>query len=682
MLLVKSRLQFWLLLFLALNVLGLVLMAVKSEGMLSASPFQLFLGFILQLPAIALCASIDALIIAFTSRFPLSVVFRFIGRFIFLYLFLLLYLASIVIYLGVGVFISIEVISIFFLDFTHIMPLLITTALIPVLLLTLLDLLLFLPLNRLPFFTLPSLNRILVPVFALWMFLFCSAAIFSLIQIQRDHPFYISVTKNTFPSTFLLGQLLDRLSHSAEETSSLDIKPLEKQISMAGYRAFAGELKTKPPVILIMLESVSYDHLGFTGYRHKDITPNLDTLFKQSVFFDRTYTPSNHSNLSQGSILSSQYSLRRIRLETFQDVNFVKPMLFDILHEYGYETALYSAQNEDWLGMRRFLEANDAQIDHFKHALDFPDYFTFYDKKMDDADLITEAGKYLTEVRDSAKPLMLYLNLQRTHYDYRLKPDVDGHFGQADSQITGIFFDYGEHQVEKALLQYDNALYYVDQQLGRFFDELKQQGLYDDALIIVTADHGEAFYENGYATHATSMYDAQIRTFMSVKLPNQNEGVYRKDVISSIDMLPIALEALGLPNHPAFQGYQLLHRERTATEPVFSTGQSVVRADAVIQYPWKYFVSEKEGAVLINLQTDPTEQENLLLKERQIAKKMQRWLSQYRLNQLEYYRYSDQAVRDTYYAPKYDFSTSLTPAPPKTRESIIPAASAEPSIAR
>ena len=60
-------------------------------------------------------------------------------------------------------------------------------------------------------------------------------------------------------------------------------------------------------------------------------------------------------------------------------------MLFDILHAYGYETAIYSAQDENWLGMRRFIESNNAKIDNFKHALDFKQYYQFFDGKIDDA---------------------------------------------------------------------------------------------------------------------------------------------------------------------------------------------------------------------------------------------------------------------------------------------------------
>ena len=653
----KSRLQFWLLLILTLNVLGLVSMYARGilEQADAPSALQLILGFLLQLPLVLLCVFIDNTLTVLSSKLPLSLVLRFLSRFIFLYLFLLFYIASTLIYLGVGVFVSFEVIKIAVLDFDQIMPILLTTALWPVLFVALLDVLLILPMRKILPLKCSKLRSLIFPIFTVWLFLFFCGALFSMHQLNKDQKFSVAVLKNTFPPTYLLGEVFEYLGRSNAPIPELNVDQLQSQITMAEYRVSAGEMSTRPPVILIMLESISHDHLGFTGYEKSDITPSLDALFQQSVFFDRAYTPSNHSNLAQGSILSSQYSLRRIRLESFKDINFVKPMLFDVLHEYGYETALYSSQDENWLGMRRFIESNDAKIDHFKHALDFTGYYKFYDRKIDDADLITEIEKYLKEVRNPDQPQMLYINLQRTHYDYRLKPGVSGYYGDIDSKITGMFFDYGEHQAEKAKLQYDNALHYVDKQLGRLFTVLKELEMYDDALIIVTADHGEAFYENGYATHGTSMYDAQIRSFLSVKLPGQVDGEYRKDAISSVDMLPMALQALGLPNHPAFQGYQLLDVERTQAQPIFSTAQSVVRAEAVIQYPWKYFVSEKEGAVLINLADDPAERNNLLLVEGEVTQRLQLWRQQYRHDQLQYYRSSDQSISDDFYVPKYDF---------------------------
>ncbi len=658
--LLTSRMQFWLLTFLFFNSFSIALMTVKGVWDLptSANLHELLIGFFLQLPALALVVFVDVLIFLLSASLPLSKVWRFILRFTFQYLFILMYLASLAIYLGVGVFLSLEVITIFFLDFDQIMPLLLSTASVAVLIVLFINIMLFVPWQRLRIFQWSFLQKNIIAIYSIAAVLCVFSLVFTLYQGHRQPQFSVAVFKNTFPHNFLLGQIIEELI-----SDDLAVKPLNKSnlneiISLKDYRESAGELSRKPPVFVIMLESISHNHLSFTGYQKHDITPNLDKLFSHSTFFDRTYTPSNHSNLAQGSILSSQYAMRTIRLETFKSVDFPKPMLFDILHEYGYETAIYSAQDESWLGMQRFIKANDAKIDHFKHAPDFSGYFKFYDNKIDDADLITEVGQYLTTIRDQSKPPLLYLNLQRTHYDYRLKPDVKGYYGESEP-VTGMFFDYGIEQVDAAILQYDNALHYVDEQMGRFIHMLKEQGIYDESIIIVTADHGEAFYENGYATHATSMYDAQIRSFLSIKLPQQKQGISRNDAVSSVDMIPMALEALGLPNHPAFQGFQLLKRQRSDEEPIFAVGQSVVRAEMVVQYPWKFFISEKEGAVLLNLDEDPKEKNNLLLKETEKAKQLKMWLDTHRQNQLNYYAEDNLPLRSQYYAPQYRFEKTV-----------------------
>ena len=652
-----SYIPFWLNVFLILSAIQLIAPLQHSIHHLNISLLEKVIGFILQFPIIVIVATIDYLLQSGTAALPLpqnlTIILRLCSRIIVCYLLVFYYIASTIIYSSLGVFVSYEVLQIAVLDFGHMSAILFATAGAP-----LLGVLVALSISILACQKIaPRFPKLFISLPKKLFYTYCLCFIITFIyslNVKDNNPnFVTNVFKNSFPPTFLLGQTLDKISDTAGEPVLFNSSILTPQISMEEYQQQAGPLTSAPPVIFIMLESISYNHLGFTGYTRKDITPNLDSLFSHSIFFDRTYTPSNHSNLSQGSILASQYSLRRIRLETFQEINYVKPMLFDILHAYGYETAIYSAQDENWLGMRRFIESNNAKIDNFKHALDFKQYYQFFDGKIDDADLIHEANNYLSNIRNPDKPPFIYVNLQRTHFDYRLKPDVKGQYGEADSPMTGTFFNYGEHQKDKALLMYDNALHYVDAQLGTFFEHLKQEGLYDEAIIIISADHGEAFYENGYPTHATSMLDAQIRTFTSIKLPYQQTGVYRQDAISSVDIMPMALEALGLMNHPAFQGFQLLNHQRSPQQPIFSTGQSLIRADAAITQPWKFYISEKEGPVLFNLAADPKEKQNLYYSNPEQADVMRQHLQHYREYQTNYYIHAEQRVRDDYYAPKY-----------------------------
>ena len=644
---------FWFNLLICLSILCLLAPLQQDMSHLTISRTDLAIGFLLQLPLLLLAVGLEGLLRALLSPLAFQRSLQLFVRIALAYLFVLYYAASTIIYAALGVFVSYEVIKIFFLDIGHIGSIMITSAGTPLLLSLVLLSALILASKKLATRFPAIFVQTPIKLFYIYCVCFVAAFAYSLIEKNNNENFSTNVFKNSFPPSFLLGQTLDSLSENKQHSPSLSTATLNPQITLAQYQQQAGELHEKPPVIFIMLESITYDHLGFTGYHRKDITPNLDKLFAQSVFFDRTYTPSNHSNLSQGSILSSQYSLRRIRLETFKEINYVKPMLFDILHAYGYETAIYSAQDENWLGMRRFIESHDAKIDHFKHAPDFNQYYQFYDGKIDDADLIAETKQYLSNKRDVNKPPFLYINLQRTHFDYRLKPKQLGEYGEVDSPLTGTFFNYGQHQTDKALLLYDNALHYVDQQLGVLFESLKEQGLYDEALIIVSADHGEAFYENGYPTHATSMFDAQIRTFTSIKSPKQTTGTYRRDAISSVDIMPMALEALGLKNHPAFQGFQLLKKVRSDTQPIFSTGQSLIRADTAISFPWKFYISEKEGAVLFNLQKDPKEKKNVNFSNPDQAEIMRQHLLKYRQYQTDYYMNAEQSVRDNYYAPQY-----------------------------
>jgi hypothetical protein len=80
---------------------------------------------------------------------------------------------------------------------------------------------------------------------------------------------------------------------------------------------------------------------------------------------------------------------------------------------------------------------------------------------------------------------------------------------------------------------YRGEVKHADEEIGRFFAQLKADGLYDNALVIVTADHGEEFFEHGGWWHGTTLYDEQVHVPLLVKLPNNaragTRGVRRGD---------------------------------------------------------------------------------------------------------------------------------------------------------
>ena len=71
---------------------------------------------------------------------------------------------------------------------------------------------------------------------------------------------------------------------------------------------------------------------------------------------------------------------------------------------------------------------------------------------------------------------------------------------------------------------YRGEIRYVDANIGRVVEKLKTLGIYDDALIVVTSDHGEEFMEHGDVAHGHSLYEEMIRVPLIVKPPSGSAG--------------------------------------------------------------------------------------------------------------------------------------------------------------
>jgi hypothetical protein len=113
---------------------------------------------------------------------------------------------------------------------------------------------------------------------------------------------------------------------------------------------------------------------------------------------------------------------------------------------------------------------------------------------------------------------------------------------------------------ERMIAQYDGDVAFGDREFGRFLRELKADGLYDDALVVFLADHGEEFLDHGLWLHGRSLFDELIRIPLVVKLPG-SRGAGRRiaEQVQGVDVVPTVLEAMGVPL-PSDLGGQPLQR--------------------------------------------------------------------------------------------------------------------------
>src|SRR5206468_1084439 len=96
---------------------------------------------------------------------------------------------------------------------------------------------------------------------------------------------------------------------------------------------------------------------------------------------------------------------------------------------------------------------------------------------------------------------------------------------------------------------YDGEISYVDENVGRLIDMLRDRGLLDDSLVILTADHGESFGEHAHWEHSRVLYEDVLRVPFIVRFPGRRAAgrVIQEIIAQPTDILPTTLAVTGLP---------------------------------------------------------------------------------------------------------------------------------------
>jgi len=160
---------------------------------------------------------------------------------------------------------------------------------------------------------------------------------------------------------------------------------------------------------------------------------------------------------------------------------------------------------------------------------------------------------------------------------------------------------------------YDGAVRYTDHAVGLLLDGLKSRHLYDDALIIVTADHGEEFRDHGRFLH-DQIYDELVHVPLLIKLPRRHTARTAQDEVQSIDLAPTILEIAGVSRPQSWQGRSLvplLNGSSAATMPAYISSTKFGRG--VRTRDWKLIQNDEGKDVeLYDLALDPGEHRNVL----------------------------------------------------------------------
>jgi arylsulfatase A-like enzyme len=381
----------------------------------------------------------------------------------------------------------------------------------------------------------------------------------------------------------------------------------------------------QPTVVVFSLDTVRQDAFGCYGHPF-DPTPQMDAVARDGVRFDQAISSSGWTLPAVASLLTSTWPnihgamgsgimLKPVRPEIqtaaevlksngfrtlgFTNAAFVSPMVgidrgFDVFdHKYSYNHDARQAHVVIDAAIRE-LHANRGEPTFF--------FIHLFDPHLTYAPPPGYDTKY-TDGRTSPPPpiTMAMCYGMQTGEDKRQPPsDEDIHY------LRGV---------------YQGEISFMDAHVGRFIAELKALGLYDQATVVLIADHGEEFWEHGGFEHGHTFYDELVRVPLIVKFPRDVEPARR--VVSSqvrvLDVMPSVLEVLGIEPPATFEGESMMPLVRGESDddrPAFC--ESLLYGEQKIAWRSERYKYIQEAAAgregmgeLYDWREDPMETHNL-----------------------------------------------------------------------
>lgn len=317
-------------------------------------------------------------------------------------------------------------------------------------------------------------------------------------------------------------------------------------------------------VLLIVIDTLRADYLGLYNKDHP-FSPALDEFAAESVVFDAMYASAPWTRSSIASIFTSRYPTE-INVQGKRDALDDKFLtVAEVFHEHGFET--YGINTND--NVNNFW-GFDQGFD-FYGMPELPGWETPEKGPNFPAELVTGVALNRLHNRESDRPLFLYTLYLDPHDPYFSYPELMGGRTEPEGRFDGASREdlreldklpakkRTREDEARILYQYESEVRYTDLWLGRLFEGLKELGLYDEYLIVVTSDHGEELWDHGRRDHGTSLYDEMVRVPLIIRFP----GKWRippKRVsapVGHVDIAPTLLAAAGIDVPAEFVGVDL-----------------------------------------------------------------------------------------------------------------------------
>ncbi len=400
-------------------------------------------------------------------------------------------------------------------------------------------------------------------------------------------------------------------------------------------------------VVVLVPDTVRADHVSINGYK-RETTPALDALAREGTNFTQAITVAPQTWQAYSSILSGLFPPRHgVRFIFDRAMAPTIRTLGTVLHAQGYATATFDG---------------NAFLKGMTGGTGFDDNIRVDPKRIeqtgrDRQEVLTDQIIEWIDARTG--PFLAFIRLEGGHWPYGTNPWTEqfdacaGHdhsFNEGDyGQLVGqpgqgltlndaaanhrMFFPPPLTDAERdhMIAHYDAKLRFGDAQHGRLFDHLREKGVLDRTIVVVTADHGESFGEHGYRQHGPRVDDPAMRVPLVIWLPPahpmRHPGRTVTQLVRAVDIFPTVLDLLDISIPAGLDGISLVPAIRGESLPPLwaygETGRDYVGVDPERFFPglegkhrmvrtadWKLvYVRRPEGPEyrLYDLANDPGE---------------------------------------------------------------------------
>ena len=314
----------------------------------------------------------------------------------------------------------------------------------------------------------------------------------------------------------------------------------------------------RPNVVLITMDTTRADYLscyGHAGVGGQPTTPNLDRLAAEGTRFELAMSTAAVTPVAHAAILTGRFNrdhgVRVIYAGSGFRLGENVPTLATELQAAGYTTlAVHSAfPVSPYFGLTRgfdVVDSFDAEME-----VDTNNQAAWDQQNTRRSDETIE--RTLDALGDARTPFFLWIHLWDPHDTIQVP---ESRFMPPDEELFELGPDgkplrdaNGKPVLKRPMTGlYAAEIRYMDHQIGKLFEALRERGLWDDTLVAVTADHGQGLGEHDWAAHRI-LYQEQIHVPLILRLPGdpgETGGRVVDDLVRSVDIAPTVLDYAGL----------------------------------------------------------------------------------------------------------------------------------------